>query len=138
MALALSYLPNTSIPLLVSAGTDHKVHLYIKTNSEFRHILSLQGHTDWVRSIDVANFTDTFNNKNILPGFNHGDLMIATASQDKYIRIWKLSDVVSNGDANIEKDEHIDNNDKHEFDNAVDMLQALIGEDGLELNLCEF
>ena len=53
----------------------------------------MAGHTDWIRSIKIATYTHTHEEGGHQRdyGFQDGDLMIATASQDKYIRIWKVS-----------------------------------------------
>ena len=52
--------------------------------------MALEGHTDWIRSIDIAYFTDS----DVSCEFQNGDVIIASASQDKYIRLWKLSQFV--------------------------------------------
>ncbi|KAJ3403070.1 Elongator subunit elp2, partial [Chytridiales sp. JEL 0842] len=133
MALSLSFLPNTSIPILISGGTDHKVSLYVKVDGKFVHTLSLQGHTDWIRSIDICTFTTTSNNESLITGFHDGDLMVATSSQDKYIRLWKIAETtteVAATDATEAEEKDKGSSGADGFDQAIEMLQSLIGEEG--------
>lgn len=95
MALSLCFLPNSNstitinlVPVLFSGGSDLNLTLFVSKNGLFEKRLSLAGHTDWIRSIKVATYTGSHDTKY---NFEAGDLMIASASQDKYIRIWKLS-----------------------------------------------
>ena len=88
MSLALTILPTGELALF-SGGTDLKFTLFLsdsKTACTFKKILSLDGHSDWIRSINIAKYTGSSSSSGMSPG----DLMIATASQDKYIRIWKV------------------------------------------------
>lgn len=60
--------------------------------------MSLQGHDNWVRSLDFATFTkDEVNDNSTANNSTHhhqdGDLLLASGSQDKYIRIWRISSV---------------------------------------------
>eukprot|EP00842_Homolaphlyctis_polyrhiza_P005820 jgi/Hompol1/6239/HPOL_004898-RA len=92
MALALAYLPASQAPILLAGGTDMKLHVHVRpTSSEpFQHMLSLQGHSDWIRSIQIATFTNTHEeDQQSKHKFNDGDLIIASASQDRHIRIWR-------------------------------------------------
>ncbi|KAJ3096939.1 Elongator subunit elp2 [Phlyctochytrium planicorne] len=94
LALAFAFLPGTDVPFLVAGGTDHNLTLYAKTTAKFEPLVTLQGHSDWIRSIDIVTFTATENNteNNIaaLPEFAQGDLLIASSSQDRTIRLWKI------------------------------------------------
>ncbi|KAI9209908.1 WD40-repeat-containing domain protein [Polychytrium aggregatum] len=103
IALALSFLPNSSVPVIISGGTDNKLGVYIRSGAQFSKMLTLPGHTDWVRSVDIAVYTDQHENHSLSKHFNKGDLMVASASQDKYIRIWKISDTVSQTGAATEE-----------------------------------
>ncbi|KAJ1551919.1 Elongator subunit elp2, partial [Cladochytrium tenue] len=91
----------------------------------FKRTVTLPGHADWVRTIAVATFTDTENNAALIgAGFNDGDLIVATGSQDRYIRLWKVNDLGLVSDARG-KPKDTDGG----FDNALEMLHALAGED---------
>lgn len=50
----------------------------------------LQGHSDWIRSVEIATYTTGAQTPEV--HFRDGDILIASASQDKYIRIWTISD----------------------------------------------
>lgn len=51
---------------------------------------TLQGHDNWVRDLSFATYTSSENlTTNNL--FKNGDLILASGSQDKYIRLWKIS-----------------------------------------------
>ncbi|KAI8898291.1 WD40-repeat-containing domain protein [Globomyces pollinis-pini] len=106
MSLALATLPKTNIPLMFSGDTDLKLNVYAKKSDKFEKILSLQGHTDWIRSIKVASYTET-HKEDSKEGLKEGDLMIASASQDKYIRIWKVSEV-SQSSNSVQSDDLLD------------------------------
>ncbi|KAI9356210.1 quinon protein alcohol dehydrogenase-like superfamily [Zopfochytrium polystomum] len=130
MSIALAFLPDSKIPVLISGATDHKVSVYIQDDRmHFRRSVQLIGHTDWVRSMDVVTYTATSQNQLLLAGsFNDGDLIVATGSQDRYIRLWKISGV------EITNPQTLDGFDPPEsgFDSALEMLKALVGEDGGE------
>ncbi|KAJ3277093.1 choline dehydrogenase 7 [Terramyces sp. JEL0728] len=111
MSLAIHYLPGTTTPIIFSGGTNMKVQVFIRKESRFENVLSITGHADWIRSIKVARFTNTHGAENF--GFNEGDLMVASASQDKYIRIWRVSRVVSGA------------NDKENSNLTSEMIDAM-------------
>ncbi|KAJ5545368.1 hypothetical protein N7461_007672 [Penicillium sp. DV-2018c] len=71
--------------VLAVAGTTTKVHIYVSetsvANPEFKRCAVLSGHEAWVRALS---FTQDKQSKG-------GDILLASASQDKYIRLWRLS-----------------------------------------------
>ena len=74
----LCSLPNAGM-LLAIATDDDKVHFYGKNQLQcFEKVESLIGHEDWVRSLDFT--TD-----------DNGDVLLATSSQDSFIRLWRIS-----------------------------------------------
>ncbi|KAJ5246915.1 Elongator complex protein 2 [Penicillium chermesinum] len=83
LALALNVLAGGSLVFAV-AGTTTSVQIFVsekpedKTHFQRRAILS--GHEAWVRSLAFA--LDKQNKT--------GDILLASASQDKYIRLWRL------------------------------------------------
>ncbi|KAI8992458.1 WD40-repeat-containing domain protein [Pilobolus umbonatus] len=92
MSLALSYLPDSKVPILASGHTDKLIALYVyqASTNTFEKIHVLQGHDNWVRDLSFATYTGTGDN-NINNSYKEGDLMLASGSQDKYIRLWKIS-----------------------------------------------
>ncbi|KAF9274929.1 Elongator subunit elp2 [Linnemannia elongata] len=106
-SIAISFLPNTSVPVMAVGSTDNRISIYVMQSKQFDKVLSLQGHDNWVRSLDFATFTkdstndDTKQQQKEADGKNtshhhtlqDGDLLLASGSQDKYIRIWRISAV---------------------------------------------
>lgn len=99
----------------------------------FSQYAVLKGHMDWIRSLSFCTYTPH-------PSPSHpdhesatamelqpGDLLLASGSQDKYIRIWKVSDagfVKSKSDIDVSSDEVVENYD--DGDNGLkSILDAL-------------
>ena len=83
--------PLTETVAFACACDDFKISIYILMNSEeaklgktptFKESLKLTGHEDWVRKLD---FVDIANNY----------ILLASCSQDSYIRLWKIQCVDS-------------------------------------------
>lgn len=85
VALSLAELPgNTGHLVLAMGGLDNKIHLYSgERRGKFVRACELKGHTDWIRSLDFS-----------LPICTNGEahnILLASSSQDKGIRIWKMA-----------------------------------------------
>jgi elongator complex protein 2 len=86
LALALSPLNGASDSyVLAVAGTAAFVQLYVADSSaekklDFKLQATLSGHEGWIRSL-------SFTHENDSPV---SDLLLASASQDKYIRLWRV------------------------------------------------
>ncbi|GAB7365470.1 hypothetical protein MBLNU230_g6543t1 [Neophaeotheca triangularis] len=81
MTVALASLPSGDVVLAV-AGTSSIIQLFSNPEKgvDLTHQATLTGHEGWLRSLDFA-----------LEKHNAGsDLLLASASQDKYIRLWRL------------------------------------------------
>ncbi|XP_033762660.1 elongator complex protein 2-like [Pecten maximus] len=76
--VALTVIPKTNIPVLACGCDDQKVHLYVLQDDQFTKVISLHGHEDWIRAVDFT--TD-----------DNGDLLLASAAQDHFIRIWRIA-----------------------------------------------
>ncbi|KAL3479430.1 6-phosphofructo-2-kinase-domain-containing protein [Aspergillus californicus] len=88
LALALASLPTDTQDrpvALAVAGTTNIVQIYATENTvappKFKLSARLSGHEAWVRSLS---FTVDAQSKT-------GDLLLASASQDKYVRLWRLN-----------------------------------------------
>lgn len=95
LAVALSPLGNDGNTFIfASAGTKDIIQIYTGTvitsitdtdtkehASNFTLQVTLAGHEGWIRSLD---FTPE------APHHPNGDLLLASASQDKYIRLWRI------------------------------------------------
>ena len=84
LALALSCLDENGDLLLAIGGTKSTVHVYAnkKKNgkTEFIPQCILTGHEDWIRSLTLTRESCS----------DDSDLLLASASQDKYIRLWRI------------------------------------------------
>lgn len=68
--------------ILASAGTRDIIQIYTGTSAgDFKLQATLTGHEGWIRSLD---FTLE------MPSSPTSDLLLASASQDKYIRLWRV------------------------------------------------
>jgi elongator complex protein 2 len=71
--------------MLLIGYENHKIELFVELgDNKFHLIHSLIGHEDWITDIDVCSIE------------NDSGLMIATSSQDNYIRLWKMSSNLTN------------------------------------------
>lgn len=85
LALALYSLPGASDSYtLAVGGTKDIVQLYVLDSSleskGFQLQANLTGHEGWIRSLDFVRENNS----------GEGDLLLASASQDKYIRLWRI------------------------------------------------
>ena len=80
LSCALAALEDGAVVLAV-AGTTNSIQLYARPTSdaEFHLQATLTGHEGWIRSLDFVKAGP------------RGDLLLASASQDKYIRLWRFS-----------------------------------------------
>ena len=82
LTLALSQLGAIGNLVLAIAGTKGHVQVYVcgAEESKFHLQATLVGHENWVRSLTIITENDT----------PDSDLLLASASQDKYIRLWRI------------------------------------------------
>ena len=82
LTLALSKLGAAGNLVLAVAGTKGHVQVYVcdAEESHFHLQATLVGHENWVRSLAIINENDT----------PDSDLLLASGSQDKYIRLWRI------------------------------------------------
>ncbi|XP_050345010.1 elongator complex protein 2 [Nymphalis io] len=76
LTLHAHILPITNKPILFCALDDHKIHIFSEED-EYHRVHILIGHEDWVRGLDAINVDDN-------------TIMLASASQDTYIRLWRI------------------------------------------------
>jgi elongator complex protein 2 len=77
--LALAQLDEQSIVLAV-AGTRSTIQIFVSRDSLFQLSATLTGHEGWIRALA---FTRESTGES-------SDLLLASASQDKYIRLWRI------------------------------------------------
>ncbi|XP_045446018.1 probable elongator complex protein 2 [Melitaea cinxia] len=76
LTLYAHILPIVNKPILFCALDDHKIHIFAE-EAEYHRVHTLVGHEDWVRGLDVI-------------GVDNNTIMLASASQDTYIRLWRI------------------------------------------------
>ncbi|KAH9865965.1 hypothetical protein J1614_008529 [Plenodomus biglobosus] len=77
--LALATLDEKSTVLAV-AGTRSTIQIFVSKDDEFQLSATLTGHEGWIRALAFTRETSDATS----------DLLLASASQDKYIRLWRL------------------------------------------------
>lgn len=81
LALAFADLGLSGDLMLAVAGTTSFVQIYVaERGKNFSLQATLRGHEGWVRSLVTTEGAKSMN----------GDILLASASQDKYIRLWRL------------------------------------------------
>ncbi|GBC05107.1 hypothetical protein RclHR1_06030007 [Rhizophagus clarus] len=134
MALAISYLPESKVPILACGSTDKRLLLFVQKNGQFVESLSLQGHENWIRSLSFATYTAPISSQNLSSNnikkeykLQDGDLLLASGSQDKYVRIWKVS-LVRNDQEEVDKEQEKENENEKKF--SIKDLLANVSDDG--------
>ncbi|EON63991.1 hypothetical protein W97_03221 [Coniosporium apollinis CBS 100218] len=79
LAVSLAQLNESSIALAV-AGTKASIQIYISEADIFKLAATLTGHEGWIRSLSFVREASD----------DGADLLLASASQDKYIRLWRF------------------------------------------------
>ncbi|KAF2123184.1 RNA polymeras-like protein II Elongator subunit [Lophiotrema nucula] len=79
MTISLATLDETSIVLAVG-GTKSTIQIFISKDTQFELAATLTGHEGWIRALDFTRETTK----------EGSDLLLASASQDKYIRLWRV------------------------------------------------
>ncbi|KAF2180950.1 RNA polymeras-like protein II Elongator subunit [Zopfia rhizophila CBS 207.26] len=77
--IALASLDESSIILAV-AGTRSTIQIFLSRDTYFDLVASLTGHEGWIRALAFTWETSD----------EDSDLLLASASQDKYIRLWRV------------------------------------------------
>ncbi|KAL8710498.1 MAG: hypothetical protein Q9220_004930 [cf. Caloplaca sp. 1 TL-2023] len=80
LTLALSELGSNDL-LLAAAGTRRDIFIYAsRSQRQLDHQVTLSGHEAWIRSLAITTEGD----------HAEAGLLLASASQDKYIRLWRI------------------------------------------------
>lgn len=81
LTLALAQLGPSGDLMLAVAGTKSFVQIHVAERRKYFSLqATLRGHQGWVRSLATTDVAKSMN----------GDILLASASQDKYIRLWRL------------------------------------------------
>eukprot|EP00898_Chlorokybus_atmophyticus_P008346 jgi/Chlat1/8512/Chrsp80S00640 len=90
---ALAQLPAADgVTVLALAGVDRTIHILTDASGQFVSACELHGHTDWVRSLSFVS---------VLLPLPH--LLLASGSQDRSVRVWKIESVGAAGGTDTEK-----------------------------------
>ncbi|KAJ6264697.1 hypothetical protein Dda_0847 [Drechslerella dactyloides] len=77
--------------ILAVAGSSSAVQIYvsdgISSGGGFKHAATLTGHENWVRSLSFVRDVPV---SAVESADGDGDLLLASGSQDKYIRLWRV------------------------------------------------
>ncbi|KAF2817205.1 WD40 repeat-like protein [Mytilinidion resinicola] len=79
LSLALAKLNESSL-ILAAAGTRSTIQIFVSRENQFDLAATLTGHEGWVRSLEFTRESEE----------DSSDLLLASASQDKYIRLWRV------------------------------------------------
>ncbi|KAF2503059.1 RNA polymeras-like protein II Elongator subunit [Lophium mytilinum] len=79
LSLALAKLDGSSL-ILAAAGTRSAIQMFVSRESQFDLAATLTGHEGWIRSLEFTRESEE----------DGSDLLLASASQDKYIRLWRV------------------------------------------------
>ncbi|KAJ4985030.1 Elongator complex protein 2 [Stagonosporopsis vannaccii] len=79
LIIALAQLDAESMVLAV-AGTRPTIQIFVSRDTQFHLSATLTGHEGWIRALDFTRETSD----------ESSDLLLASASQDKYIRLWRF------------------------------------------------
>jgi elongator complex protein 2 len=133
----------SSVHILALATTERKIHIYTtsSTNAQksdlFQRSLALEGHEDWIRSLDFAVFPKLSDAEHDSPAattdVEGDDLMLASGSQDGYIRLWKVTELSQASASAISVDaseRKTEENDQLDDDMLDEFERQMTGETG--------
>lgn len=79
LAIALAKLDDSS-HVLAAGGTRSIIQIFVSHDTQFQLSATLTGHEGWIRALDFTRESTE----------ETSDLLLSSASQDKYIRLWRL------------------------------------------------
>ncbi|GAA5904082.1 hypothetical protein JCM6882_003820 [Rhodosporidiobolus microsporus] len=136
LEIALSYLPSSSGVVLAVGATETRIQLYSSASAsqpDFRKSLSLEGHSDWVRCLSFTTpLPSSASPSSPAPSgydVSPGEVLLASGSQDNYIRLWRFSRVsVSSPSATPAASTPSSDPPKSGFDAQLDELEKTLAE----------
>ncbi|KAJ1896131.1 Elongator subunit elp2, partial [Kickxella alabastrina] len=92
LAVALAVMPGDNALVLATGNTDNRVHMYVRApTGEFVEQAVLGGHDDWVTALAFHRVTVEHRGNSAIGHWARGNVVLASASQDRYVRLWRIS-----------------------------------------------
>nr|ODN87872.1 elongator complex protein 2 [Cryptococcus depauperatus CBS 7841] len=82
--LEIGYLPGSEAPILAMGCTDRRIQIWALRGDFFLPSLWLEGHEDWIRCLSLTPYPSASSS-------SVHDLLLASGSQDNFIRLWRIS-----------------------------------------------
>ncbi|KAJ2822448.1 Elongator subunit elp2 [Coemansia erecta] len=76
--------------MLATGSTDGRVHVYTRAGGEFVRAAALAGHADWVTSVAFRRAGAGAAATRATEHWGAGDVVLATGSQDRHVRLWRI------------------------------------------------
>ena len=93
---ALSFLPGKKTPILALGGVGGSgncrgshILLFLQKNNKFEHLQTLKGHQDWIRCLSFVSISPQIPST-VSHSASEEYILLASSSQDKFIRLWKI------------------------------------------------
>lgn len=87
--------------MVIVGCTDKRIRIFTSSNGQLNHAISLEGHEDWVRCLSISTFPSSTSTSSFSSSAN--DLVLASGSQDNYIRLWRISPAFTGGEQQSEE-----------------------------------
>ncbi|KAF3935736.1 hypothetical protein ABW19_dt0209219 [Dactylella cylindrospora] len=87
LSIAIARLATPDVWILAVSGSSTAIQIFVSNGispTGFTHAATLTGHENWVRSLCFVRDVNTQNPE------GEKDLILASGSQDKYIRLWRI------------------------------------------------
>lgn len=117
---------------IILAGSDNNLHIFQMNGASLKHIVDLTGHNDWIKCVDCLDLTA-----------RPCEFLIASASQDSYVRVWHMR--IVNNAPNLNEIRTTVAELIHQVDDSDELLRltatletVLSGHDGIVHGLCWF
>lgn len=116
---------------LFLAGSDNKIRVFQINSKNLEFLFELLGHSDWIKCIDVSRLADRTD-----------EFLVASSSQDSYIRVWHMKLVNSDLDLSqqirttVSKPLQVSCDQKSRLTATLETV--LSGHEGIVYGLCWF
>lgn len=109
--------------LMALATTTKNIDIYASTSSssspQFEHKLSLEGHEDWIKSIDLCNTCTAADSHD-----NVDSIMLASGSQDASVRLWKIAPTTTENEGQSSSQAPSSSKGQDDFEQMVSKIES--------------